>query len=237
MEEPYISFRDKTDHGLWTLRPLDAARGRLRSGQAMDYGPILDLGLTHYQEAHQKQLEIHSSVTLEKSKEVIIITEHLPVYTCGRAESFDGNKLNGIPVINVERGGKITYHGPGQIVGYPILNLRKRRISIPQYLRRLENTLIDALQPFGIEAKYKKEHRAGLWVGEKKLVSIGIAVRHWVTFHGFALNVDCDLTPFHQVNPCGLPGTQITSLKELGCLAAKKEVERCVVENLIQAFF
>jgi len=198
---------------------------------------VIDLGLTDYEIVHKKQLEIHSSVTSEKSDEIIIITEHYPVYTLGRGEKGTEDQLYGIPVVHVERGGQLTYHGPGQIVGYPILNLQKRRLSIPQYLRKLENTLIDALQELGVSAEYREEHLAGLWVGEKKLVSIGIAVRHWVTFHGFALNVDCDLTPFHPVNPCGLPGTQITSLKELGCRVDKKEVQRCVIKKLIQNFF
>lgn len=199
---------------------------------------ILYLGTSYYNDAHRLQLEIHSSVTSNNSKEVIIITEHFPVYTCGRTtKPWDKPKESAIPLIDIERGGELTYHGPGQIVGYPILNLQKRRLSIPQYLRKLENALIEALLEFGIKAEYKEEHRAGLWVGGKKLVSIGIAVRHWVTFHGFALNVDCDLAPFHQVNPCGLPGTQITSLKELGCLVSKKEVEQCVVKNLIRTFF
>lgn len=200
---------------------------------------IDDLGLTDYTVAHQKQLEIHSSVTLENSNETIIITEHYPVYTAGRTtkDFYRPEKGSLIPVIDIERGGELTYHGPGQIVGYPILNLAKRRISIPQYLRKLENTLAEALQKWGITAKYNEEHRAGLWVGDKKIVSIGIAVRRWVTFHGFALNVDCDLGPFRAIQPCGLRGDQITSLKELGCSVPKERVKEWVIKKLIQNFF
>lgn len=199
---------------------------------------IVDLGLSDYEKAHQKQLEIHSSVTLGKLDEVIIITEHYPVYTCGRTtKPTDRPNQDLVPLIDVERGGELTYHGPGQIVGYPILNLAKRRMSIPQYLRKLELALIEALQEIGIQAKYREEYRAGLWVSEQKLLSIGIAVRRWVTFHGFALNVDCDLEPFRLIKPCGLCGDQITSLKKLGCCVPKERVKECVVKKLIQNFF
>ena len=201
---------------------------------------IIDLGLSDYKEAHHFQLEVHSSVVLDNSNETIVITEHFPVYTLGGGKKTTDNgqrTMHGIQVTPVERGGGITYHGPGQIVGYPILNLEKRRWSIPQYLRRLENTLIETLQELGIEAEYREEYRAGLWVGSKKLVSIGIAVRREVAFHGFALNVDCDLGPFRAIQPCGLTGDRITSLKELGCSVSNERVKEWVVKKLIQNFF
>ncbi|MBI4124959.1 MAG: lipoyl(octanoyl) transferase LipB [Deltaproteobacteria bacterium] len=206
-------------------------------------GPIVDLGLTHYQEALKKQRQYHSCVTLWNSDELLIITEHFPVYTCGRAKRTTDHgprttdQLHGIPLFHIERGGHITYHGPGQIVGYPILNLAKRRLSIPQYLRKLENSLIEALQEVGIQAEYRKKYLAGLWVGDKKLVSIGIAVRRWTTFHGFALNVDCDLGPFRMIKPCGLAGDRITSLKELGWKGSKEEIRNLLIKKLIHAFF
>lgn len=199
--------------------------------------PILDLGRTEYQSCWKKQHEIHSSVALGNGVESIIITEHFPVYTCGRAQPNSAKNLFGIPVINIERGGDITYHGPGQIVAYPILNLAKRYLSIPQYLRQLENSLIEALQEVGIQTEYKEKYLAGLWVGDKKVVSIGIAVRRWVTFHGFALNVDCDLSPFRAIKPCGLSGDQITSLKALGCKKSKGQIRPLVIKKLIHAFF
>lgn len=200
-------------------------------------GPVIDLGMTDYQEALARQRQYHLSVSLENSSESIIITEHFPVYTCGRAQPSTAKSLFGIPLVNIERGGELTYHGPGQIVGYPILNLAKRRLSIPQYLRRLETTLIEALLEVGLQAEYRPEHRAGLWVADKKIVSIGIAVRRWVTFHGFALNVDCDLEPFRRIKPCGLPGERITSLKALGCEVSKDAVKRLVIKKLTDAFF
>lgn len=199
---------------------------------------ILELGLTDYQLAHRKQLELHSDVVSGKSEEVIVITEHYPVYTCGRrTKSEDRPVWTNIPIVDVERGGELTFHGPGQIVGYPILNLERRRLSIPRFLRKLEGALASALQQVGITAEYKEEHQAGLWVGGKKLVSIGIAVRRWVSFHGFALNVDCDLTPFQRIRPCGLSGDQVTSLKALGITIDKEEMQRIVRSALERNFF
>ena len=199
---------------------------------------ILDLGLTDYRDIHKLQLKIHSSITLNNYNEVIIINEHYPVYTCGRTTKNHDRPLGTpIPIVDVERGGELTYHGPGQIVGYPILNLAKRRLSIPQYLRRLEQALIEALQEGGIQARYREECRAGVWVGDKKIASIGIAVRRWVTFHGFALNVDCDLEPFKMAKPCGMSGNQMTSLKELGYNLPKETVREWVKEKLMRTFF
>lgn len=201
-------------------------------------GPVVNLGLSDYADAHRFQLKLHSSVALNNAEEAIIITEHFPVYTCGRTTPPQERPPNSpIPVVDVERGGKLTYHGPGQIVGYPILNLMKRKLSIPQYLRRLEGALITALQEAGVEAKYREEYKAGLWVGDKKLVSIGIAVRRWVSFHGFALNVDLDLEPFRIVSPCGLSGEKVTSLKQLGCPVSKERMRERVVRHLTRAFF
>lgn len=198
----------------------------------------LDIGLVDYRDTHRLQLQIHSSVSLDISKETIIITEHFPVYTFGRRKNLEAlPKETLIPIIDVERGGGLTFHGPGQIVGYPILNLAHRKLSIPQYLRALEGALGEALLQWNVEAQYKEEHQAGLWVGDKKLVSIGIAVRRFITFHGFALNVDCDLTPFRNARPCGLSGDQVTSLKELGMKVSKEQVKKTVMQKLEETFF
>lgn len=199
---------------------------------------ILDLGLTDYRETHRLQLDLHSSVSLKNREELIIITEYFPVYTCGRRTPPEERPPEGrIPVIDIERGGALTYHGPGQIVGYPILDLNRRKMSIPQYLRKLEGALIAVLKTYGVEGKYRQECSAGVWVGDKKLVSIGIAVRRWVTFHGFALNVDCDLIPFRQSRPCGMTGIRMTSLKELGYDVDKQKLKAHIKEALRAVFF
>ncbi|OGQ47647.1 MAG: lipoyl(octanoyl) transferase [Deltaproteobacteria bacterium RIFCSPLOWO2_02_FULL_46_8] len=199
---------------------------------------IVDLGITDYEVVHQQQLQLASDIALKKSDELILITEHFPVYTCGRRTRPEDRPVgNDIPVVDIERGGELTYHGPGQIVGYPILDLNRRKMSIPQYLRKLEEMLIAILKTYGIEGRYRQEYCAGVWSGDKKLVSIGIAVRRWVTFHGFALNVDCDLTPFRQARPCGMSGNQMTSLKELGCNISKEELKKKIETKLAQTFF
>lgn len=200
--------------------------------------PSIDLGLVDYDFAHQLQLRKHAAITLNNASELIIFTEHFPVYTCGRGMPANEKPFGrDIPIVSVERGGGLTYHGPGQIIGYPILDLARRRLSIPQYLRGLEEVLIAALKTFGVIAHYKPEHRAGLWVGTKKIASIGIAVKRWVTFHGFAINVDCDLEPFRKVEPCGLPGSSVSSLKELGFSVGKKELTQIVKEKILKHFF
>lgn len=200
-------------------------------------GKCVNLGLMDYTAAHRLQWQSLEQV-LNGGSEVILLTEHPPVYTCGRKTAGKdrpyGTKT---PVIDVERGGKLTWHGPGQIVGYPILNLQKRRLSVPQYLRRLENGLIEVLSEFGVQAGIKKEHLAGLWVGEKKICSIGIAIKRWVAYHGFALNVDCDLTGFLLARPCGLEGNQITSLAALGFSIPKKSLLEAITSKLEEEFF
>lgn len=200
-------------------------------------GKCVDLGLMDYTAAHRLQLESLEQV-LRGAEEIILMTEHPPVYTCGRKTAEkDKPHWTKTPVIDVERGGELTWHGPGQIVGYPILNLQKRRLSVPQYLRCIENGLIEVLREFGVEADTKKEHLAGLWVGEKKICSIGIAVKRWVTYHGFALNVDCDLTGFSLARPCGLEGNRITSLSALGFSIPKKKLLKAITAKLEEEFF
>ena len=214
MEQPFTSFNDNT------------------------IGPIMDLGLTDYAAVRQKQLALALSVALKKQEELIIITEHFPVYTCGRGTKPHERPVGSdIPVVDIERGGGLTYHGPGQLVGYPILNLNRRKMSIPQYLRKLENILIETLEEVGVSgAAYRKECLAGVWVGDLKIASIGIAVRRWVTFHGFALNMDVDMEPFKNAQPCGMSGNKMTSLKELGYNIPQEKIHSLVTEKLLQVF-
>ena len=133
-------------------------------------------------------------------------------------EGDDGEaSRSGVPVIPVERGGRATYHGPGQLVGYPIVDLEPRGKDVRQFVHDVEELVVDALAVTGIRAGHVSG-RHGVWVdAQRKIASIGIAVEHWVTFHGFAVNVDLDLTPFEQFHPCGLSGSLMTSIaQELG---------------------
>ncbi|MDO8527177.1 MAG: lipoyl(octanoyl) transferase LipB [Deltaproteobacteria bacterium] len=211
-----------------------AIPGLLRSAR----NDIWNLGLTDYEEVRRWQIQHASDVALKNAKEVIVMTEHHPVYTCGRKTLPHERPMTGdIPIVDIERGGGLTYHGPGQIVGYPILNLDRRKMSIPKYLRKLEQALIAALAEEGIEARYREECLAGVWIGDKKVASIGIAVRRWVTFHGFALNVDCDLTPFRNARPCGMSGEKVTSLADSNYSVEKNRLHGQIAAHLMREFF
>jgi lipoyl(octanoyl) transferase len=144
----------------------------------------------------------------------VILLEHEPVYTIGRL--LDKSSLRVVdqlpyPVFETNRGGQATYHGPGQLVGYPILDLRARGRNLHRYLRKLEDLLIDLLKEFEIKGS-KVEGKTGVWVQERKIASIGVGIRKWVTMHGFALNVASDLSGFQSITPCGLPGVRMTSI-------------------------
>jgi lipoyl(octanoyl) transferase len=156
---------------------------------------------------------------LTRSEESVILLEHEPVYTIGRL--LDKSSLRAIdhlpyPVFETNRGGQATYHGPGQLVGYPILDLRARGRDLHGYLRKLEDLLIELLEEFGIPGS-KIDGKTGVWVQDRKIASIGVGVRRWVTMHGFALNVASDLSGFLSIIPCGISGVQMTSIsKESG---------------------
>jgi lipoate-protein ligase B len=146
--------------------------------------------------------------------DTLILVEHPEVITLGRKASSRDNVLDdSIPVVEIERGGDVTYHGPGQLVGYPILQLDGDERDLHAYLRNLEQALIDTCADFGI-AGARKAGWTGVWIGDKKVASIGIAVRRWVTLHGFALNVSTDLSRFATINPCGLDAAVMTSMSE-----------------------
>jgi len=151
---------------------------------------------------------------LNNGEESVILLEHEPVYTIGRLP--DKSSLHLVdqlpyPVFETNRGGQATYHGPGQLVGYPILDLRARGRDLHCYLRKLEDLLIDLLREFEINGG-KIEGKTGVWVEDRKIASIGIGIRKWVTMHGFALNVASDLSGFRSIIPCGLPGVRMTSI-------------------------
>jgi lipoyl(octanoyl) transferase len=146
----------------------------------------------------------------------LLLLEHDPVYTIGRTP--DQTSLRGAvhlphPLIQTNRGGQATYHGPGQLVGYPILDLRQHGQDLHRYLRALEELLIGACAGFGVAAR-RREGLTGAWVVDRKIASIGVGVRHWISMHGFALNVRGDLAPFEEITPCGITGVAMTSLEK-----------------------
>ena len=171
------------------------------------------LGRIHYEAGLQIQNAKLESC-LNNGSETVLLLEHEPVYTIGRLP--DKSSLRGLgqlpyPVFETNRGGQATYHGPGQLVGYPILDLRVRGRDLHVYLRSLENLLIDLAEDFGIHAS-RVEGKTGVWVEDRKIASIGVGVRKWVTMHGFALNVSNDLQGFQHIIPCGIADVRMTSI-------------------------
>lgn len=174
---------------------------------------LLDLQRRDYEETWRVQ---HSLVDLrarDRVPDVLVLVEHPHVITMGRSAKPENILSKTIPVYEVERGGDVTYHGYGQLVGYPILDLSSRGKDIRGYLRSLETTVIETLGQFGIVSE-RIEGRTGVWIHEKKIASIGVAVRGWVTFHGFALNVSTDLSYFSTIKPCGYDSAIMTSMTE-----------------------
>jgi lipoyl(octanoyl) transferase len=171
------------------------------------------LGRIEYQDGLRIQEE-RLDECLNQGEESVILLEHEPVYTIGRLPDKSSLQLVEqlpYPVFETNRGGQATYHGPGQLVGYPILDLRARGRDLHCYLRKLEDLLIDLLKEFEIKGT-KIEGKTGVWVEDRKIASIGIGIRKWVTMHGFALNVASDLSGFQSIVPCGLPGVRMTSI-------------------------
>jgi len=171
------------------------------------------LGRIHYEAGLQIQNAKLESC-LDTGSETVLLLEHEPVYTIGRLP--DKSSLRGLsqlpyPVFETNRGGQATYHGPGQLVGYPILDLRVRGRDLHIYLRNLENLLIDLLDDFEISAS-RVEGKTGVWIDNRKIASIGVGVRKWVTMHGFALNVSSDLHGFQHIIPCGIADVRMTSI-------------------------
>jgi lipoyl(octanoyl) transferase len=192
------------------------------------------LGRTAYADAHARQQELVAERIAGRVGDVLLLTEHEPVITVGRGTSAEEQRVlaaTGIPVVEVERGGEATYHGPGQLVAYPILELPEGRRDLHRYLRDLEQVGIDALAAFGVPGQRRAGY-TGVWIGEHKVASIGVAVRRWVTWHGLALNVTTDLAAFRTFQPCGLDAALMTRLADH---AAGVDVE-VVGEALVAAF-
>lgn len=193
----------------------------------------LDWGRTGYADAWRRQEELVARRNAGEVGEILVFTEHDPVYTLGVRSGAEAHLLWneaelarwGITVVTTNRGGDITYHGPGQIVGYPIISLAPRK-DLHAYLRLLEQVLINTVGTFGLAAA-RRPGKTGIWLGSRKIAAIGIAVKKWTTFHGFALNVNPDLTPFSGIVPCGISDGAVTSLAaELDAAPSAEEVKR-----------
>ncbi len=192
---------------------------------AVDYGAGWDL-----------QRRVHAGV-VGGSPDTVLLLEHTPVYTAGRRTEAFERPMDGTPVIDVDRGGKITWHGPGQLVGYPIVRLPDR-MAVVDHVRRIESMLIDVCSDIGVETMRVKG-RSGVWVAadgrgpERKVAAIGVRVTEGVTMHGFALNCDCDLAWFDRIVPCGITDATVTTLsRELGRTVTVTDVVPIVEAHL-----
>ena len=182
---------------------------------------VANLGLVDYAEALRLQTAMLAARHAEEIGDALLLMEHPHVFTLGRGadERFIVANPHAVPTYRVSRGGQVTYHGPGQLVGYPILKLEGRARDVSKYLRDLEQTLIDVLREFEIDAS-RRDGLTGVWVGARKISSIGVGIRRWTTYHGLAVNVTTDLRYFDAIVPCGIEGCVMTSVAE----CAKRDV-------------
>ncbi len=192
-----------------------------------------DLGCLEYTCALAMQEELLHRRCERVGEDTLLLVEHPPVFTLGRgAEEKNLLTPRDVPVHRVSRGGEVTFHGPGQLVGYPLIDLTNHGRDVHLYLRGLEAVLIEVLATYGIAA-HREAGKTGVWVNEKKIASIGVGVRRWVAYHGFALNVTTDLSYFADIVPCGLVGVRMTSMAEL----LHTPVDMLAIKSLMAATF
>jgi lipoyl(octanoyl) transferase len=203
----------------------------------------VDWGRTEYQDALERQKALVDRRRSATAPDTLVLTEHAAVYTIGLRKGADQHliwneaqlKSQGITVVRSNRGGDITYHGPGQIVGYPIISLQQRR-DLHAYLRDLEEVVIRTLSNFGLETA-RRAGKTGIWLGERKICAIGVAVRSWITYHGFALNVNPEMSHFSGIVPCGITDGTVTSMQaELGKPIDMAAVKACLAVEFEQVF-
>ncbi|HJM33496.1 MAG: lipoyl(octanoyl) transferase LipB [Candidatus Marinimicrobia bacterium] len=200
---------------------------------------IQDLGQRPYQEVWAYQKKIQSKRIAGEIEDTLLMVEHEPVYTLGKNANENHllqSRDQSVDVFNIERGGDITFHGPGQLVGYPILDLSHYKKSISWYMRTLEQIIIDTVSEFGIEAKRIKG-LTGVWVGDEKIAALGVRIRRWVTMHGFSINVNTDLTFYDGIIPCGIFDHGITSMEQLLCRPQDMEKVKKVVRSKFRYYF
>jgi len=199
---------------------------------------IRQIGIVDYESAWDLQRDLHRKVAAGEIENTLLLLEHPPIFTAGRRTLDSERPIDGSKVIDVDRGGKITFHGPGQIVGYPIVKLREPE-NVVGFVREIELSLIDLCNSLGIPAERYCE-RSGVWIrdeyGDRKIAAIGIRVAKGVTMHGFALNIDPDLSYFSRIIPCGIPDAGVTSIsKELGREVSVAEIQPLLLERVSEA--
>lgn len=184
-------------------------------GAELRHAVVRDLGRQPY-EPVWRAMQRFTDARGEGTPDELWVVEHDPVFTLGQAGKDEHVLMPGeIPVLHVDRGGQVTYHGPGQIVVYPLLDLKRLKVGVRDYVTRIEQAIIDTLAIWNIHAE-RRDGAPGVYVNEAKVAALGIRVRRGCTFHGLAFNVAMDLEPFHRINPCGYAGLQVTSVLDLG---------------------
>ena len=197
---------------------------------------IIDWGQLPYHDAHRRQLEAVGARLEDRIPDTVFLVEHPHVYTYGRGTKLGSavlaNIQQGIECVAVERGGDVTYHGPGQLVAYPVVDVKALTGDLHRFLHWLEDVLIATIAEWGIDGKHHPTY-TGVWVGNQKIASIGVAVRKWISYHGIALNVSTDLRYFNPISPCGLPPEVMTSRelltgREIPMAAVKSRLSDCL---------
>ena len=201
---------------------------------------ILDLGKSHYTDAWELQKKLQSQRISGQIDDQLLLVEHFPVYTLGKntpKEHLLTKESDNISIIQTDRGGDITFHGPGQLVGYPILDLNQYRRSITWYMRELEQLIIDVLKEYDINAERKKG-LTGVWVKGKKIAALGVRISKWVTMHGFSLNINPDLKYYQGIIPCGIKDYGVTSMADLlgNDVPDMSEIKDTLVQHFIAKF-
>ena len=201
---------------------------------------ILDLGKSHYNDAWKLQKRLQSQRISGQIDDQLLLVEHFPVYTLGKntpREHLLTKESDNISIIHTDRGGDITFHGPGQLVGYPILDLNQYKRSITWYMRELEQLIIDVLKEYDINAERKKG-LTGVWVKGKKIAALGVRISKWVTMHGFSLNINPDLKYYQGIIPCGIKDYGVTSMADLlgNDVPDMSEIKETLVQHFIAKF-
>lgn len=196
---------------------------------------VRQLGLVPYVPTWERMREF-TLARSDQTPDELWLLEHPPVYTVGIAGKTEHWPRidNGIPVVRVDRGGQITYHGPGQLVAYLLLDMRRRGLTIRPLVRLMEQAVIKLLADYNIEAQGRSD-APGVYVGEAKVAALGLRVKNGCCYHGLALNVDVDLEPFHAINPCGYAGLEVTSTRRLGITDSKELIAARLIRHLQDA--
>ncbi|HHY23741.1 MAG TPA: lipoyl(octanoyl) transferase LipB [Clostridiaceae bacterium] len=206
---------------------------------------IAKLGRVDYQESLELQEKLMKEIQSGEGEDILLLVEHPPVLTLGRSGKYNNVivseevlKSQGVTIYEVSRGGDVTYHGPGQIVGYPIMDLKKHGRDIKDFVWKIEEVFIRLLkEEYGIEAHREEKKFTGVWIGEEKITAMGIAVKRWVTMHGFAFNVNTNLDHFKWIIPCGLANRGVTSLEKItGMTQDFERLNSLVINYFCQVF-